>query len=132
MLFTLDKSLIYKIRVYLIKVYSNNDLDETNSNLSSLINRLGKYICIYYAGSNANRYVEFTNVKMYHRIPALFIGNANGTPDLRTCALFSDNMLSCSITNGTITATDNGDGTANIRIETVNSWGFYYLIVILK
>ena len=71
---------------------------------------------------------------MYFRVPALFIGNGNEVPYFRHCALFSDGetLLRCAISDGTITATDNGDGTANIRITDVRTWGNYYLIVIVK
>lgn len=87
-------------------------------------------IAIYFAESEQNTSAVFQNVKMGYRISGIIVGNGNGTPFFRYCQLFKDGRATeVSIDSGTISGTDNGDGTANITIGSVNQWGRYNLIV---
>lgn len=87
-------------------------------------------IAIYFAESQQNTSAVFQNVKIGYRISGIIAGNGNGTPFFRYCQLFKDgNATQASIDSGTIISTDNGDGTANITIGSVNQWGRYNLIV---
>lgn len=86
------------------------------------------HIQVFTANSNGNNYVTFINIPILYRKSAIFIGNGNGTIDFRHCALFSDGSCNNNeISVGTITVTDNGNGTANITINCYK-WGIYYLI----
>ena len=63
------------------------------------------------------------------RISGIIVGNANGAPFFRYCQLFSSgDATDVGIDSGTISSTDNGDGTANVTV-TVPQWGKYNLIV---
>lgn len=86
---------------------------------------------VYCGFSKESYMVVFQNVVIHFRVPALLLGNANGNPLLRYCALFSgtDNTELGMINDGSITIKDNGNGTADISISSVAVWGIYYLIV---
>ena len=101
------------------------------SALKTLSNSMGK-IHVFSAGTNDTGHVTFLNVPISYRIPAIFVGNANGIPDFSYCALFlsgNANGNSINDSNRTISATDNGNKTANITIAPVGAWGFYRLVV---
>lgn len=62
----------------------------------------------------------------------MLIGNANSTPMFRICSLFSDGTIrDNSISEGTISASENSNGTVDIEIGEVNSWGNYWLILLI-
>lgn len=89
------------------------------------------------AASEDQSRVVFYNIPVQFRIPALLIGNANGTPFLAVCTLFCDEATSTDaviqhITDHsaiTISTTKNQGGTANVTINNVPNWGYYTLSV---
>lgn len=88
----------------------------------------------YYCSESKNTNIAlFSNVEIGMRLPALFIGNANGTPVFDYCALFKlGGYDECAITGTSgfsISSSDNSDGTADISISGVPNWGYYRLIV---
>ena len=109
-------------------IKANNDMiSELNSNISVLR-------CYGAVQSNNSDKIVFTNIKKIHRVAALLIGNGNSVPTLRCCALFTtlastgkadDNYIS----EGTISVTENSNGTVNIEIGDVQRWGNYWLIL---
>ena len=74
--------------------------------------------------------VTFSNVPIAYRISGIVVGSSNGAQFFRYCALFRDATADQNnIDSGTISATDNGNGMANITISPVNQWGYFNLIV---
>lgn len=66
----------------------------------------------------------------------MLIGNGNSTPTLRCCALFTTlsatgNPYDSYISEGTISVSENSNGTADIEIGGVNSWGNYWLLLFI-
>lgn len=103
-----------------------NDVIEINGKLES--NSM-KNVKLFYCNSDSAEVAVFNNVPIAFRVSALFIGNANGFSDFRSCGLFSmGEANSCTISSGTISCSDNGDGTANITIS-CTQWGIYWLMV---
>ena len=100
--------------------------------IKNLLNNKIFYIKKIFAESEDKTSVTFTNVPIAYRVCAIVLGNANGFPFFRYCTLFVNGGTDSSeqgINDGTISSTNNGDGTANITISTVNQWGYYHLIV---
>lgn len=103
-------------------VANSQAVQTLNSNLNNL------HMQVFAANSNENNYITFINIPILYRRSAIFIGNSNGATDFRYCALFSDGSCDNNeISAGTITVTNNGNGTANITIDCA-TWGIYYLI----
>lgn len=113
-----------------------SNIDVTNKiagadNISKLIANGIFNIKYFHGWTHDNTSVTFTNVPLLDsRVSAIFVGNANGSPDFRYCALFDRGTAEGNrISSGSITATDNGDGTANVTISEISAWGNYRLIV---
>lgn len=88
------------------------------------------YIKGFLADCGPNDYVVFMNVPIDFRVCGIVVGSGNGNPFFRYCTLFLNGEAGQNgIDSGTISSTDNGDGTADITISPVNQWGRYNLIV---
>ena len=100
--------------------------------IKNLSNNKIFYIKKIFAESEDKTSVTFKNVPIAYRVCAIVLGNANGYPFFRYCALFVNGGADSSeqgVNEGSISSTNNGDGTANITISPVNQWGYYHLIV---
>ena len=88
-------------------------------------------INIYYGGSEEKDFVTFKNVKISYRASALLIGSVGGASLFRSCALFTNgDTTTNSVSAGTISASDNGDGTANLTFTgSITSWSRLFLVV---